>query len=158
MPISKQINFGLALTLDEKERLLPFHDLDMLLPAAATQESAGLDVRTLEALEIGPRELVSFRTGVKMTECTPGTFLIMELRSSMRFKKGLSQLGVGVIDADYRGEIKGLLFNTSNQVVKIDAFERVAQLLPMRSMMSCVAAKYISSLTRSGGFGSTGRS
>lgn len=132
-------------------------DQKLFEPRAQTIDSAGLDIRTVDDLFIRGKEIVSFRTGVKMTECPKNVFLMMELRSSLRFKMSLTQLGVGIIDSDYRGEIRGLLLNLSSTTVRIDSGERVAQLIPLYSAMKHVSQEFISNKERSGGFGSTGR-
>ena len=127
-----------------------------LMPKQATRNSAGMDIKTVERIEVAPNSFINFRTGVKIKYCDWNTFLLMELRSSLRFKKHLTQLGSGIIDADFRGEIMGLIFNPTSETVVIEAGERVAQLIPLKLAYDFLAIENLSYEEREGGFGSTG--
>lgn len=156
------LEFELALSAEDCEKLKTSlaheFNLEELLPKKATRESAGMDVRTVEHLEIKPGEFAYYRTGIKIKSITRGHFLLLEVRSSLRFKRQLSQLGSGIIDADFNGEICGILMNFSNETVKINAFERVAQLIPVAFATSYHENNSQEGTSlRKGGFGSTGK-
>ncbi len=135
---------------------------DCYLPQHQTALSAGLDVKTTSHLTILPGQSVKFGTGVMLESCPPKACLFMELRSSMRFKKGLTQLGVGLIDGDYRDEIRGLIYNTTNETVHIEEGERIAQLIPQGNVLQLLCSDDLYegkpvSEERTGGIGSTGK-
>lgn len=128
----------------------------VLIPKAQTIGSAGFDVRTTTKLLLGPGETIEYGTGICIEECKDGVFLIMELRSSLRFKKRCTQFGIGVIDTDYRGEIRGIIHNAGKEIVEILAGERIAQLIPMSTLVPKIS-EYIKGVERVGGIGSTGK-
>jgi dUTP pyrophosphatase len=130
------------------------------LPNYETQHSAGMDLRAnlTEAVEILPLQRTLIPTGLFIA-LEPGTEAQIRPRSGLAFKQGITVLNSpGTIDADYRGELKVLLVNLSDQPVIINHGDRVAQM---------VIAKYeraefeqVDSLEDTergaGGFGSTG--
>lgn len=67
--------------------------------------------------------------------------------------------GVGVVDSDYRGEIKVAVLNTSEQEYTIEPFERIAQLIfiPVETAEFTVAHTLSETVRGDGGFGSTGK-
>ena len=88
----------------------------------------------------------------------------MAPRSGLAVKKGL-QVGAGVIDADYRGEVKVLLFNMGSDAVTVDEGERCAQLVLEKYVRSEVVdvdeagiGQLVETERGAGGFGSTGTS
>jgi dUTP pyrophosphatase len=130
------------------------------LPSYETLHSAGMDLRAnlSEAVEILPLNRMLIPTGLFIA-LEPGTEAQIRPRSGLAFKQGITVLNSpGTIDADYRGELKVLLVNLSNETVIINHGDRVAQM---------VIAKYeraefeqVDSLEDTvrgaGGFGSTG--
>lgn len=130
------------------------------LPAYETEGSAGMDLRaniantiTLQPLE---RELIP--TGLFL-EIPLGYEAQIRPRSGLAFKKGITCLNTpGTIDADYRGEIKVLLINLSNEPVNIEPAERIAQMIISRyEKISWQKTEILSETIRGeGGFGSTG--
>ena len=130
------------------------------LPSYETLHSAGMDLRANlnEAIEILPLHRTLISTGLFIA-LEPGTEAQIRPRSGLAFKQGITVLNApGTIDADYRGELKVLLVNLSDQPVIINHGDRVAQM---------VIAKYeraefeqVDSLEDTergaGGFGSTG--
>ena len=101
------------------------------LPAYATGASAGLDLRAnLEGvLALKPLERMLVPTGLFM-ELPLGYEAQIRPRSGLAFKNGVTVLNSpGTIDADYRGEIKVLLINLSNQEFIINDGERIAQMI-----------------------------
>ncbi len=131
------------------------------LPQYQTLASAGLDLRaniqtpiTLKPLE---RQLVG--TGL-FIELPVGCEAQIRPRSGLAFKHGLTVLNSpGTIDADYRGEIKVLLVNISNEPFTIENGERIAQMVVSRHEQ--IVWEPVSSLSETergtGGYGSTGK-
>lgn len=97
------------------------------LPTRASAMAAGLDLYADEyaLVPIDGRRLV--RTGIAVS-IDPGMAGLIWARSGLAVKAGVV-VGAGVIDADYRGEVKVLLFNHSGELVTIQAGDRIAQLL-----------------------------
>ncbi len=130
------------------------------LPAYQTRLSAGMDLRAAlaEPVSLQPLERQLIATGLYI-ELPPGYEAQIRPRSGLAYKHGLTVLNSpGTIDADYRGEIKVLLVNLSNEPFIIQPGERIAQMIVARHAR--VAWQQVSSLEESarggGGFGSTG--
>ena len=131
------------------------------LPAYATVGSSGLDVRanieqpiTLQSLE---RTLVP--TGL-FVEIPLGYEIQVRPRSGLAVKQGLTCLNTpGTIDADYRGEIKVILINLSQEPQIIQPGDRIAQLV--LQTIELIEWKNVGQLNEtdrgSGGFGHTGK-
>ena len=101
------------------------------LPRYETPFSAGLDVKANIDLpvEIKPLERVMVPTGLYV-EIPVGCEIQVRPRSGLAAKHGISVLNApGTIDADYRGEIKVILVNLSNEPFTINPGERIAQLV-----------------------------
>ena len=106
-------------------------DEKAIIPTYGTEYSAGADLYALldEDLEIKPGETVMIGTGLAMAIPT-GYVGLIYARSSLGSKKGLAPANkVGVIDSDYRGEIKVPLFNQSKETQIISKNERIAQII-----------------------------
>ena len=106
-------------------------DENAIIPTYGTEYSAGADLYALldEDLEIKPGETVMIGTGLAMAIPT-GYVGLIYARSSLGSKKGLAPANkVGVIDSDYRGEIKVPLFNQSKETQIIAKNERIAQII-----------------------------
>ena len=106
-------------------------DEKAIIPTYGTEYSAGADLYALldEDLEIKPGETVMIKTGLAMAIPTGYAGLIYA-RSSLGSKKGLAPANkVGVVDSDYRGEIKVPLFNQSKETQIIAKNERIAQII-----------------------------
>lgn len=132
------------------------------LPQRETPGAAGADLRALldEPLTIFPGKTVMLPTGLAF-EIPEGFVGLIFARSSLGSKRGLAPANkVGVIDSDYRGEVKVVLHNHSSEPQIVEPGERVAQL----AIVPFLAADYeeapeLSDTQRgAGGFGSTGRS
>ena len=118
--------------------------------------SAGLDFYAIEDLTIPPRERSLARTGLAVA-IPEGFYGRIAPRSGLAAKKGLDVLA-GVIDADYRGEIGCLLYNTSDETIHLPAQSKICQLILEKIITpAAVWEDDISNTKRgSGGFGSTG--
>ena len=129
-------------------------------PKHQTKFSAGADLISAEDTIINPNQTVLVSTGYFFSEDVLSKLqkhnLVVNLhaRSSLAWKKNLLLMnGVGVIDADYKDEIKVMYRNVGLDPVKLEKGERIAQLVPLA---------YVSGIfevvenERSGGFGSSG--
>lgn len=131
-----------------------------LTPTRAHPTDAGLDLRAGASERIGPLDTTLVGTGVRM-EIPRDHMGIVALRSSM-CKRGLSMPnGIGVIDADYRGEIKVSLYNTDDAATaRVEYGERIAQLVIVPVLIpdiDFVPEGELEVTERgAGGFGSTG--
>ncbi len=130
-------------------------------PKRATESSAGLDLcAALEspvALAAGERALLPTGIAIALKEGTVG---LVFARSGLAVKKGIAlSNGVGVIDADYRGEVRVGLVNMSQEMYVIEPGERIAQLVVMPVLMDePILVESLDETKRGeGGFGSTGR-
>ena len=131
------------------------------LPEYQTPLSAGLDIRANldESVTLGPLERAMIHTGLYV-ELPEGCEMQIRPRSGLAAKHGITVLNSpGTIDADYRGEIKVILVNLSNEPFTIEAGERIAQMIVARyEQIEWQAVEELSSTERgAGGFGSTGK-
>ncbi|WP_294593035.1 dUTP diphosphatase [uncultured Rikenella sp.] len=130
------------------------------LPAYETAQAVGLDVRahTLEPITIGPLERVMVPTGLYF-QIPEGYEIQVRPRSGLAAKHGITVINSpGTIDPDYRGELKVLLVNLSNEPFEMQPGERVAQLVFARYERLAWEEAVVLDETRrgEGGFGSTG--
>ena len=132
------------------------------LPAYATAGSAGLDLRAcLDAplvLQPGQTELI--RTGLAIHIAYPGYAALILPRSGLGHKHGIV-LGnlVGLIDADYQGELMISTWNRGQQAFTIYPMERLAQLVivPVKQVTFDIVDSFETSARGAGVFGSTGK-
>lgn len=130
------------------------------LPDYSTLHSAGMDLcaNLEESVVIGPMERILIPTGL-FIELPVGYEAQVRPRSGLAVKKGLTVLNSpGTIDADYRGEIKVILVNLSDQACEIRDGERIAQMVvAQHERVSWIEVKELNQSERgSGGFGHTG--
>lgn len=131
------------------------------LPRYATPLSAGMDVRANidEAVVLRPLERAMIPTGLSI-ELPEGYEMQIRPRSGLAAKHGITVLNSpGTIDADYRGEIRVILVNLSNEEFRIEAGERIAQMVVARhEQVEWELAEELAESERGeGGFGSTGK-
>jgi len=131
-------------------------------PDYATPGSAGIDLKAasiIRAIEIYPGDQELIRTGIAIHIKDPGYAGMIIPRSGLG-KRGVV-LGnlVGLIDSDYQGEIKVLLWNRGNDIVQIDHMDRIAQLVivPVVQAQFEIVEHFEQSQRGNGGFGSTGK-
>lgn len=131
------------------------------LPAYETILSAGMDLRAslTESIILQPMQRALIPTGLYI-ELPAGTEAQIRPRSGLAFKHGITVLNSpGTIDADYRGEIKVLLINLSQEAFEIKDSERIAQMVV--SKHETVEWQLVESLNETqrgeGGFGHTGK-
>lgn len=130
------------------------------LPRYETTGSAGLDLRAdiTEPIELKSLERTLIPTGL-FIELPVGYEAQIRPRSGLSIKKGLSLVNSpGTIDSDYRGEIKVIMVNLSNETQIIPVGERIAQMVIARyEQIEWKNVEKLSDTARgSGGFGSTG--
>ena len=130
------------------------------LPAYATTQSAGMDIRAnlSEPVEIKPLERKLIPTGLYIA-LPDGYEAQMRPRSGLAIKHGITLLNTpGTIDADYRGEINVILVNLSAEEFVIEDGERIAQMVIARhEQAEWEEVKVLDETERgAGGFGHTG--
>ncbi|MFZ7114732.1 MAG: dUTP diphosphatase [Bacteroidota bacterium] len=130
------------------------------LPSYETIHAAGMDLRAFltESISLKPLERTIVPTGL-FIELPAGVEAQVRPRSGLAAKKGVTVLNSpGTIDADYRGEIKVILVNLSNEEFLINDGERIAQLVIARHEKAewNIAESLQESERGAGGFGSTG--
>lgn len=128
------------------------------LPQYESDEAAGMDLRAAEAIELAPLQRALVPTGLRIA-LPPGYEAQVRPRSGLATRHGVTLLNSpGTIDSDYRGEIKVLMINLGSDVVKLDAGERIAQIVvaPV-SRVDWVEVEFLAESARgTAGFGSTG--
>jgi dUTP pyrophosphatase len=130
------------------------------LPAYTTRYSAGMDLYAdlSESLTLSPLERKLVNTGI-FIELPEGFEAQIRPRSGLAVKKGLTVLNSpGTIDADYRGEIKVIMVNISDEICEIRDGDRIAQMIVCRhERVEWIEADELNESDRgSGGFGHTG--
>jgi dUTP pyrophosphatase len=131
------------------------------LPTYQSAGAAGLDLYAClqDSLTIQPNACILIPTGIAVYIQDTRYCAIIAPRSGLGHKKGIV-LGnlVGVIDADYQGEIKVSCWNRSDTPHEIQPMDRVAQLLflPVLRPSFEVVSEFSASERGEGGFGSTG--
>ena len=131
-----------------------------VIPTYGSEYAAGADLYACisESISIAAGETLLIPTGLAM-EIPVGYAGLIYARSGLASKKGLAPANkVGVIDADYRGEIMVALHNHSNQTATIEPSERIAQLVitPYLAAHFNEVTELSDTVRGEGGFGSTG--
>lgn len=133
------------------------------VPVRGTPESAGLDLQSAENTVVKPKSRASIRTDLSLVLPTGHCARICS-RSGLSANSGV-EVGAGLIDADYRGPLKIILYNHSNTPFIVNRGDRIAQLVcqtvayPHITVAGANKAADLPSplhARRSGGFGSTG--
>ncbi len=130
------------------------------LPAYATTQSAGMDLRASidEPIVLQPMERRLVPTGLYIA-LPAGFEAQIRPRSGLALKKGITLLNTpGTIDADYRGEIGVIMINLSQEPFEIQDGDRIAQMVIARyEQAEWVAVDVLDETERgAGGFGHTG--
>ncbi|EKM56394.1 uncharacterized protein PHACADRAFT_93367 [Phanerochaete carnosa HHB-10118-sp] len=130
-----------------------------ILPKQGTEESAGFDLYSAESVQIPARDRKIVGTGIAI-RAPHGTYAQIAPRSGLAVK-GID-VGAGVVDQDYTGEVRIVLINSTSQSFQVRAGNRIAQVI-LERIASCNIEE-VSSLSSlmetqrgSGGFGSTGK-
>jgi len=127
-------------------------------PVRGSEDAAGLDLYTFEERTLRPGQKAVFQTGIAVA-IPPGHVGLVCPRSGLASTYGLTVLNApGVVDADYRGEVKVLLVNHGDKFVLVKAGWRIAQLVIVPvAPCEVVEVDSLDDTPRGlGGFGSTG--
>jgi dUTP pyrophosphatase len=131
------------------------------LPSYATESSSGMDLRAAieEAITLKPLERTLVPTGL-FIELPVGYEAQVRPRSGLAIKQGITCLNSpGTVDADYRGELKVVLINLSDELQTISPADRIAQLVVQK--VENITWSQVSELGTTergeGGFGHTGK-
>ena len=132
------------------------------LPYYASAGAAAVDVHACvdRPVEIAPRALVSIPTGLAIALPSADYVALVFARSGLGIKHGVAlSNGVGVIDSDYRGEIRVGLTNLSDVPYTVQPGDRIAQLMVTPVVRpALVQVEELDETQRgTGGFGSTGK-
>ena len=130
------------------------------LPAYETSASAGMDLRAFvpQDIVLKPLGRALVPTGL-FIEIPPGFEAQVRPRSGLAIKKGVTVLNTpGTIDADYRGEVKVILVNLSNEDFVVKDGDRIAQMIiAAHEQAEWMQVEELEETSRgAGGFGSTG--
>lgn len=128
-----------------------------IIPKYKTSGSVGMDLNSIENIELAPQEIKLIGTGLSIE-------LEQKFEAQIRPRSGLSLKGItvinspGTIDSDYRGEIKIILINLSKQNFTIHKGDRIAQMIIQKVEIAELEEVSELSDTKRGkkGFGSTG--
>lgn len=136
------------------------NESDNQLPAYETEGSAGMDLRAslTEPVSLKPLQRALIPTGLYI-ELPQGYEAQIRPRSGLAIKKGISLINTpGTIDSDYRGEIKIILINLSNETAQVHHGERIAQMIINKyEQATFIEVNELSETERGeGGFGHTG--
>ncbi len=131
------------------------------LPEYATEGSSGMDMRAYlpEEIVLQPLERALIPTGL-FIELPQGYEVQVRPRSGLAIKQGLTCLNSpGTVDADYRGELKVILINLSNEAQTIRSGDRIAQMVLQKvEKIDWLPVAVINETERgTGGFGHTGK-
>ncbi len=156
LPVRPLARTAASAGVDVRFRRLPANP-DLPLPACATEDAAGYDIRSCESFRLEPGEIRSARTGLTME-------LPVGVECQVRPRSGLAREGLtlpnspGTIDPDYRGELCILVQNCGAKALDIKRGERIAQLIFGRFLTPVIEEAHDLSTTARGeaGFGSTG--
>lgn len=134
-------------------------DDGLTLPAYATAGASGMDLRASEAAVVPARGRGCVPTGMYF-EIPQGYEGQVRPRSGLALKHGITVLNTpGTIDSDYRGEVRVILANLSDEDFKIERGDRIAQIVfASVARAELVSVDELGGTERAaGGFGSTGR-
>lgn len=131
-------------------------DADAKIPSRATEGSAGYDISSAEDVTIAAKSRAGVSTGISI-RVPKNTYGRIAPRSGLAVKHGIDVLA-GVVDFDYTGEVKVILYNTSDEDYFVKKGDRIAQLILERMETPEVEVVLeLSETSRTGGFGSTGK-
>ena len=132
-----------------------------IIPTRGSSQAAGYDLYacTSTPIVIAPHETVMIGTGLAI-ETPQGYASLILARSGLASKQGIAPANkIGLVDSDYRGEVKVALHNHSNVSQMINPMERIAQLMIVPYL--AVEFNEVDELSETergeGGFGSTGK-
>ena len=126
------------------------------LPTYGSEYAAGMDLYADEIVHIYPQGKAMISTGIAVA-IEPNTYLRIAPRSGLANKYAIDVLA-GVVDEDYRGELKVILFNHGSDIFTVNRGDRIAQAINEVIVRPTVTESndLPASLRGSDGFGSTG--
>ena len=136
-----------------KVKLLSF---DAKVPTRAPEFSAGLDLSSIEDTVVPANKWIAIPTGISI-QIPKDCYARVAPRSGLAFKHGI-QVGAGVVDSDYTGEIKVILFNHGSSDFEVKKGDRIAQLIfeKIYNEYFIEVEELDDTVRGDGGFGSTG--
>jgi dUTP pyrophosphatase len=159
--LQKQFDSESQSIIDTKVPLRFINDSENKNPEYAYQSDSGFDLRSSEDIWVHPNDRKLIPTGMRF-DIPEGYEIQVRSKSGLALNQGLMVLNSpGTVDSGYQGEIKVIMFNTTNQKVKIEKGQKVAQavLCPVVSgkWVDLIRVDNINDKDRnSNGFGSTG--
>ena len=141
-----------------KVKIKPLYK-DTIIPTKADEDSAGYDLYAMNDMYFEPHTTHKVSVGFAM-ELPKGTFGAIYARSGLATKQGLRPANsVGIVDASYRGEVFVALHNDTDEIQKIEAGQRIAQviLLPYMEMQFKEVDKLKETGRGADGFGASGK-
>ena len=159
--LQKQFDSESQSIVDTKVPLRFINDSENENPEYAYQSDSGFDLRSSEDIWIHPNDRNLIPTGMRF-DIPEGYEIQVRSKSGLALNHGLMVLNSpGTVDSGYQGEIKVIMFNTTNQKVKIEKGQKMAQavLCPVVSgkWVDLIRVETINDKDRnSNGFGSTG--
>jgi len=159
--LQKQFDSESQSIVDTKVPLRFINDSENENPEYAYQSDSGFDLRSSEDIWIHPNSRKLISTGMRF-DILEGYEIQVRSKSGLALNQGLMVLNSpGTVDSGYQGEIKVIMFNTTNQKVKIEKGQKMAQavLCPVVSgkWVDLIRVDNINDKDRnSNGFGSTG--
>jgi dUTP pyrophosphatase len=137
--------------------MLEIHAQGQLLPEYSSLGAAGADLYANEAVTLAPGARHAVATGLRI-EIPPGHAGLVWPRSGLAVRHGIDTLA-GVIDSDYRGEVRVVLVNHGQQPFTIEPGDRIAQLVLQKVERAAftAASELAGSVRGESGFGSSGR-
>ena len=128
---------------------------DAQIPTRFSDQAAGFDLYATESILMDAGRHAVFGTGISM-ELEDGYFGLIKPRSGLASRYGLDVLG-GVVDSDYRGEVKVILINHAPFSVEMKEGDRIAQLIVVPHLSAFTVEENLTGTGRDEkGFGSTG--
>ncbi len=97
---------------------------DARIPTLGTEHAAGFDLYSIEDYELKPGETYAVRTGIAIE--IPGGKVVQIWDRSGIGLKGIHRFA-GLLDSDYRGEFKVILFNSTDKIYKISKLDKICQ-------------------------------
>lgn len=140
------------------DKIIEFKRIDESVskPVFSTKYSVGFDISCPDNIIIKSDSIRLINSNLLIEKMPEDYYIRIEIRSSMA-KKGLNVIG-GIIDSDYRNEIKIFLINLSKEDIIINKNDRIVQFLICKNYNNQIIFKGVEKLNniRSGGLGSTG--
>ena len=132
-------------------------------PVRATDDAVGYDLFCCDAYTINAYDKALISTGISIQinynnlNIDETIYARIAPRSSIAYKL-MTDIGAGVIDKDYRGELKILIFNHSNSTIIFKTGDKIAQLILEKAIIPpvCIVDVLDNTERGAGGFGSTG--